>query len=123
MIRGRGEHGFDILGLDDIVLFANNSSAYGGTGAGSSAIEMKLDLTTMTAIRVWSYLASPAIQSNVLGDTQRLPNGNTIVSYATNGVLDEVDASANLVEEWRWSGGASLGYIEKRATLYGPPPR
>ncbi len=120
-----GEHGFDILGLDDIVLFANNSTTFGGTGTGtgSSAIEMKLDLSAMTATRIWSYLASPAIETNVLGDVQRLPNGNTVVSYATNGVLDEVDASANLVQEWTWSGGPSLGYIEKRATLYGPPPR
>ncbi len=118
-----GQHGFDILGLDDLVVFANNDTTHGGTGTGSSAIEMKLDLTAMTATRVWSYLASPAIQTNVLGDVQRLPNGNTVVAYPTNGVLDEVDPSANLVEEWTWSGGAALGYIEKRATLYGPPPR
>ena len=117
-----GQHGFDLLGVDDIVLFNNNDMVYGGTGDGSSAIEMKLDLTAMTATRTWSYLANPTIQTNVLGDVQRLPNGNTVVAYATNGVLDEVDASANLVQEWRWLN-ATLGYIEKRATLYGPPPR
>lgn len=117
-----GEHGFDLLGLDDIVLFNNNDTQYGGTGMGSNAIEMKLDLTAMTATRAWSYLANPPIQTNVLGDAQRLANGNTLVAYATYGALDEVDASANLVQEWTWLN-ATFGYIEKRATLYGPPPR
>ena len=118
-----GQHGIDILGLDDIVIFNNNDLNEGGTANGSSAIEMKLDLSTMTAARSWSYLSSPPIQNSVLGDVQRLPNGNTIVAYSTGGVLDEVDASANLVQEWQWSLGATFGYIEKRATLYGPPPR
>lgn len=116
-----GQHGFHLLGLDDLVLFNNNDTVYGGTGTGSAALEMKLDLGTMTATRVWSYLASPAIENSVLGDVQRLPNGNTVVAYSTAGIVDEVDAAANLVQEWRWS--TSLGYIEKRATLYGPPPR
>jgi len=118
-----GQHGFDILGLDDFVIFANNDTAEGGTGLGSSAIEMKLNLSTMTATRIWSYLADPAIQNSVMGDVQRLPNGNTIIAYSTGGIIEEVDASANLVQEWQLSLGATLGYIEKRATLYGPPPR
>ncbi len=118
-----GQHGFDIRGLDDFVIFANNDTAEGGTGLGSSAIEMKLDLRTMTVTRIWAYLASPAIQNSVMGDVQRLPNGNTIIAYSTGGIVDEVDASANLVQEWQLSLGATFGYIEKRATLYGPPPR
>jgi hypothetical protein len=116
-----GQHGFDLLGPGDVVLFNNNDSVYGGTGTGSSAIEMKIDLGRMTATRVWSYLANPTIQNNVLGDVQRLPNGNTIIAYSTAGIVHEVDANANLVQAWTWT--TSLGYIEKRATLYGPPPR
>jgi hypothetical protein len=58
-----------------------------------------------------------------MGDVQRLPNGNTIVAYSTQGVLHEVDANMALVQELSWPLGASFGYIEKRATLYGPPPR
>ena len=118
-----GQHGFDIRGLDDFVIFLNNDTAEGGTGMGSSAIEMKLDLSTMIATRSWSYLASPTIQNSVMGDVQRLPNGNTIIAYSTAGVVEEVDANAALVQEWQWSLSATFGYIEKRATLYGPPPR
>jgi hypothetical protein len=125
-----GEHGIHILGLDDFVIFNNNSAmaaegsvSLSGTGKGSIAIEMKLDLTAMIATKSWSYTASPGIQNDVLGDVERLSNGNTVVGYSTEGVLDEVDANANLVQELTWPLGSSFGYIEKRATLYGPPPK
>ena len=58
-----------------------------------------------------------------MGDVQRLPNGNTIVGFSTKGVLHEVDASGSVVQTLTWPLGASFGYVEKRATLYGPPPR
>jgi hypothetical protein len=119
-----GQHGIDILGLDDFVIFSNNSAMGGGTATGSSAIEMKLDLATMTSTQIWSYTASPGIQNDVMGDVQRLPNGNTVVAYSTQGVVEEVDAAANLLQKWTWpTNNAVLGYIAKRATLYGPPPR
>ena len=63
-----GEHGFHILGLDDFVIFNNNSSgdptgggSLAGDNSGSLAIEMKLNLTAMTATRSWSYKANPAL--------------------------------------------------------------
>lgn len=117
------QHGIDLLGLDDLVIFNNNDSSENGTGTGSSAIEMKLDLATMTSTQIWSYTASPGIQNDIMGDVQRLPNGNTVVAYSTQGALEEVDAAGNLLQEWTWPASVFYGYIEKRATLYGPPPR
>jgi len=38
-------------------------------------------------------------------------------------VLQEVDSSGTVLQELDWPIGASFGYIEKRATLYGPPPK
>jgi hypothetical protein len=58
-----------------------------------------------------------------MGDLQRLPNGNTVIGYSNKGVLQEVNADGIMLQEWTWPRGASLGYIEKRATLYSPPPR
>ena len=58
-----------------------------------------------------------------MGDLQRLSNGNTIVGYSTKGVAHEVSSSGTLLQELAWPGGSSFGYIQKRATLYGPPPR
>jgi hypothetical protein len=125
-----GEHGFHILGLDDFVIFNNNAlvpagsdvkwGAVAGDGTGSWALEMKLDLTAMTATQIWSYQA-PGLDDTVLGDVQRLPNGNTMVDLSTKGTIEEVDANDNLLQEIQTA--TNFGYMQKRATLYGPPPR
>ncbi len=125
-----GEHGFHILASNDILLFNNNSTlnfgggswgSAAGDGSGSVALELKLDVTGKNATQVWSYKASPGIDNQILGDVQRLPNGNTIVDYATKGAIHEVDANGNVLQTITTSN--SFGYIQKRATLYGPPPR
>lgn len=122
-----GEHGINILGLDHFLIFNNNSSVaagggpgLGGTGDGSIGLEMKLDLTAMNATKVWSYKGQ-GVQNDVMGDVQRLWNGNTIVAFSTKGVIHEVDASGTLVQTI--TSKSNIGYIEKRQTLYGPPPR
>jgi len=125
-----GEHGFHILGLDDFVIFNNNAMAPAGStvswgaaagdATGSFAIEIKLDLTAMTATRIWFYQGL-GLNDSVLGDAQRLPNGNTMVDFSTKGSIREVDASDNLLQEIKMT--TNFGYMQKRATLYGPPPR
>jgi hypothetical protein len=125
-----GEHGFHILGLDDFVIFNNNSKmpagskvswgSAAGDATGSRAIEIKLDLGAMTATQVWSYQAV-GVNDNVLGDVQRLPNGNTLVDFSTQGSIQEVDAQGKVLQEIKTA--TNFGYLQKRATLYGPPPR
>ena len=114
-----GEHGLHQLDLTHLLIFNNNSV----TGGSSMAIEMRLDTATNTATRIWSYTASPGIANMIMGDVQRLPNGNTVVGYSTRGALHEVTASGTRLQAWTWPSGSQFGYIEKRATLYGPPPR
>lgn len=122
-----GQTGLHVLGLDDLVIFNHNTkslgSAGGGDGSGSMALELKLDLTARKVVKDWTYKASPGLDDPVIGDVQRLPNGNTVVAYSTLGILHEVDARGAVLQTWTWPGGASFGYVEKRATLYGPPPR
>jgi hypothetical protein len=125
-----GEHGLHVLAVDHVMVFNNNSrniaggmGSAGGDGSGSIAIELKLDLTAKKVTKSWSYKSADGIQNDVMGDLQRLPNGNTIVAYSTQGVLHEVDASGAVLQTLEWPLGASFGYIQKRATLYGPPPR
>jgi len=121
------QHSLHLLGRDHFLLFNNNSRAVAtgapGTGEGSIVMELRLDLVARTAEQMWSYRAEPGIPNDIMGDTQRLPNGNTVIAYSNKGVLHEVSADGTLLEEWTWPLGASFGYIEKRATLYGPPPR
>jgi len=120
-----GEHGIHLLALDRLLIFNNNSrmsiGGGGGTGDGSIVLELKLDLSAKKISKVWSYKSD--VQNDVMGDMQRMENGNTVIGYSTQGVLQEVDSGGKLLQEWTWPIGASFGYIQKRKTLYGPPPR
>jgi hypothetical protein len=123
-----GNHGIHVLGPDHLLIFNNNSrQSYGGpsdgTGDGSIVLEVQVDAAAKTAKKIWSYKANPGVQVDILGDLQRLPNGNTVVGYATKGVLHEVDKNGTLLQEWMWPAGGAFGYLEKRASLYGPPIR
>jgi hypothetical protein len=119
--------GIHLLAVDRFVLFNNNSkavanpSAIGGDGTGSIVFELKLDTAARTITKVWAYKSS--IANDVMGDVQRLDNGNTVIAYSSKGVLQEVDQDGTLLEEWTLDLGAVMGYIQKRKTLYGPPPR
>jgi len=110
------EHGVHVLSATRFVFF--NNGAMGG--GGSTAIELLLDLGAKTATKAWTYKAAPGIQNDIMGDVQRLKNGNTIIAYSTKGVLHEVDAQSKLLQEWTM---ATFGYVEKRKSLYGPPER
>jgi hypothetical protein len=113
------QHGVHVLGADRL-LFFNNGSLGGG---GSAAIELLLDLNAKTAKKAWTYQASPGIANDIMGDVQRLKNGNTIVAYSTKGALHEVNAQGMLLQSWSWPIGGAFGYISKRKSLYGPPEK
>jgi hypothetical protein len=113
------QHGHHML-ADDRILFFNNGNL-GGGGGGSLALEVLLDLGTMMATRVWDYDGDNSSQT--LGDVQRLPNGNTLITYSNAGVTHEVNADKALVQEMTWPIGGAIGYVNHRPDLYGPPPR
>ena len=74
----------------------------GGDDTGSIAMEFSLGLSTKKATRVWQYKANPGIKNILMGDVQRLPNGNTVVGYSASGVLHEVDSKDALVQTLTW---------------------
>jgi hypothetical protein len=102
------QHHHHLLG-NSIVLFNNQ-----GTG-GSSVLEYQL--SGNQAQLIWEYSSGHSTQS--MGDVKRLPNGNTLVTYSNQGVIQEVDASQQLIQEITTDG---IGYTVRRRTLYGPPP-
>lgn len=112
------QHGVHVLGLDRLLIFNN-----GPPGGESLALEILLDLGERTATRVWSYGATPPLYSGVMGDVQRLANGNTMVAYSAQGVIHEVDPDGTLVRELRWVPNGTFGYVRHRDSLYGPPDR
>jgi hypothetical protein len=126
-----GEHGIHILGVDKLLFFRNNSSgvpggsgSLGGDTSGSGLWELTLNNSakTYTAKEIFKA-TSPKIQNDVMGDVQLLPNDNYVIGFSTKGALHELSSSGAIKQTWTWSAGQTFGYIEKRATLYGPGPR
>jgi hypothetical protein len=105
-------HGHHLLDSGTMLLFNNNTNGV------ADVREFELDTTgTFTATPVADFKSG--IMSNVLGDVQRLPNGNTLVSYSTSGEILELDPSWATVQ----TVTGAYGYSDWRATLYGPPAR
>jgi len=47
----------------------------------SRVIELKLDTVNMIAEKVWEYRPIPHLFSRLMGNAQRLPNGNTLINW------------------------------------------
>ena len=105
---GGEQHGTQLL-ASSILIFANN-----GTAGKSQAVEYGLDGHLIKA-----FSANGGANVTNFGDVQRLSNGNTIITYSTSSLMQEVDASDTVVLEVKGSG--SFGYVEFRDSLYGPP--
>jgi hypothetical protein len=73
--------------------------------------------TTFTAAAVADYTGD--LVTNTMGDVQRLPGGNTLVTYSGDGKIVELDSSWNEVQTFT----VRVGYSSWRPTLYGPPAR
>jgi hypothetical protein len=111
-------HGHQVLGNGNFLFF--NNGAYRSTTP-SNVLEYSLSTSgTMQASLVKSYASPSKSHSDSLGDVQRLPNGNTLVVFSNDGLIEEVDPSWNVVQTLQAS---SFGYADWRETLYGPPPR
>ncbi len=116
------QHGLHVIDANHLLFFNNNGAGGGGLGgSGSRALEVQLDVGAKTATKLWSFTPSPAIANMVMGDVQRLDNGNTVIAYSTQGVLQEVNSKGEVLQELTWQAGAAFGYVNKRKTLYGPP--
>jgi hypothetical protein len=102
-------HGHQLLPDGTFVFFNNGANEAWG---------YKLDTTTMTATKVLGYTASGAM-STVLGDVQRLPNGNYLVTFSTSGQIQEISPAGALIATFT---SLSFGYAEFRESLYGAPP-
>jgi hypothetical protein len=111
-------HGHQVLDNGNFLFF--NNGAYRSTTP-SLVLEYSLSASgALQATQVKSYASSTNAHSDSLGDVQRLPNGNTLIVFSNDGLIEEVDSSWNVVQTLQAS---SFGYADWRETLYGPPPR
>lgn len=104
---GGAQHGHQLLD-DGLLIFANNGA---GNNA-SQAIEYTLDGTERRRFASGGFTAN-------LGDVQRLPGGNTLITYSNQSLIQEVDGSGKVVLEIKVAG-SSLAYSLWLADLYAP---
>jgi hypothetical protein len=78
------------------LLLVDNGNDQPPTTRETRTLEYRLDETNQTATLVWSYLHDPPIFSVAGGSARRLPNGDTIVSFAAVGVVTQIDPFATV---------------------------
>ena len=70
------QHDVRVLPDGNITVFDNLSHP----GA-SRGVEYQLNVNQMTATKVWEFSHDPPVFATFMGDTQRLPNGNTLMDW------------------------------------------
>jgi hypothetical protein len=106
-------HGHHLLDDGTMLLFNN------GTAAPATVRQFQLDTAGTFSATESKEFTYGNVGTPDLGDVQRLPNGNTLITYSQAGAALEVDPSWAPVQkiEGVW------GYADWRETLYGPPAR
>ncbi|MDB4871656.1 MAG: hypothetical protein JWL97_2660 [Gemmatimonadales bacterium] len=89
-----GQHTARILADGHLLIFDNG---WTHSPPASRAVEYAIDTVNKTATMVWQYSASPPIFNDFTGSAQRLANGNTVVAWTRQGIVDEVRADGTLL--------------------------
>jgi hypothetical protein len=106
---GGVQHGHHLLD-NSIIILANSG---GGTMV-SAMIEYSLAGQELRRFMMSDYTAN-------LGDVQRLPGGNTLVTISNASVMKEIDPQGAVVLQINGASGTRFGYALWQETLYGPP--
>jgi hypothetical protein len=82
---------------------------------------------SVSATRIWSYDPGNNLGSVILGDVQRLPNGDTLIDYSLATEMREISPAGEVVQTiqaFSQTGSKrQFGYADFRQSLYGPPLR
>ncbi|MES2643628.1 MAG: aryl-sulfate sulfotransferase [Myxococcota bacterium] len=83
----------------------------------SNATDIALDEALGTAEQLDVYTSERCLLIPFLGSAQRLPGGNTLVSWTSAGQMDEVTPDGELAWRVNTSAGFAFGFAEEVATL------
>jgi hypothetical protein len=108
-----GNHGHQLM-PDGTFVFFNNYGA--GCGLRSGVLGFELDPRTRFANALFAYGLGHI--SEHLGDVQRLPNGNYLMTSSERGQFVEFTPAGEVVARLETD---EVGYVEFRESLYGPP--
>ena len=81
------QHDVRQLSDGDITIFDNQGTPQ--NPAASMGLEFKVDESAKTAKTVWSFAHKPAVFAQFMGNTQRLPDGNTFLSWGAPYTKDD----------------------------------
>ena len=114
VMSGRGawggiQHGHQLLD-NSIMILANN----GGGNNMSAMIEYDLQ-----GVELRRFVSGDYTQN--LGDVQRLPGGNTLVTFSNASVIKEIDGQNNVLLQINGASGTRFGYALWQESLYGAP--
>lgn len=104
------------------LLMLDNGLHRNGQAAGgySRAIEIAFDPEEKYAEIVWEYREKPDFYTYAMGDADRLPNGNTLITDAVNGRIVEVTPDKEKVWEYRLNTPMNWIYKAERVPWEGP---
>ncbi len=89
------------------------------SGLPSRVVEYAIDEETRTIQEVWSFEEPDGKLISFLGDAARLPGGNVLVAWSTEGRLSEISRDGDIV--WEVQTEDKLGRIEWLADWPGEP--
>ena len=115
------QHSISALGKGRYMVFDNGNNHNPQV---SRAVEYQLNLTNMTATMVWQFRDTPEEFTDFMGNAQRLPNGNTLINWVYDKIV-EVDSNGakhfemNLVDfrkiyrvyRFPWDGVVNVPYL------------
>jgi hypothetical protein len=102
-----------LLADGGLLIFDNEGAPHDGA-KGSRALEVD---PLSQEVR-WSYAGPPAFHSSICGQVQRLANGNTMITVATEGRVIEVTPAGRVVWEFLNPYSAVLDGEERVATIF-----
>ncbi len=98
-----GQHAARVVGPNRYLIFDNGNLHSPNL---SRAVEYELDTNAMTATLVWEFRETPDQYAYYMGNTQRLPNGNTLINWSIASLpkLTEVRPDGTKAFEMNWVG-------------------
>ena len=108
------QHGTRELPNHDIIMF-DNGCAHPAPYY-DRAVEYALDTDAGTATLVWEYNPPTREEAIVFGLSQRLDGGNTLITFGSTGLVQEVDPDGGVV--WNLNDTQPIIYTDGGSILY-----
>jgi len=90
------QHSITRTGNSRYMLFDNL-----GLNGRSRVLEFAINPVDFTATQIWSYVPDESIVAPVMGNSNRLENGNTFVNFGLAGTIHEVSETGDLLWDYR----------------------